>query len=247
MTAPQWQSEDGIAFAHDGTRARIRLERAEEGNGVTLTMLGRLARLIEQAGRSDHIHVLQLESVGPDFCRGRDNRGESRARLSTYEVRARFMQPVLDVYAALRRCPQPALAVVRGQALGFGCALAGSCDITLAAGGARFALPEIDHQVPPALAMAALQGRVPRKALDWLVYSGQAIDAGQALQWGLASASWPDAEFAERAEGFAAQLAARPRAVLAAIKRFGASLQPRNPDDVDDYAGSLLAITRSQR
>ena len=49
----------------------------------------------------------------------------------------------------------PVVACVQGDALGFGAALAGCCDITLVSSAARFAFPEIEHNIPATLGVSA--------------------------------------------------------------------------------------------
>ena len=63
-------------------------------------------------------------------------------------------QPILDLYADVRATPVPVLAVVQGEARGFGCALVGQCDLAIAVESARFSLPELETNLPPTLAIS---------------------------------------------------------------------------------------------
>jgi len=101
------------------------------------------------------------------------------------KMRASVCEPILDVYDAIGNARQPVVALVQGKAHGFGSAVAGACDLTIAADNARFRLPEMEKDLPPTLAISALMARVPRKALTWLVYSMEEIDAHAALQLGI--------------------------------------------------------------
>jgi len=94
---------------------------------------------------------------------------------------------IFNCYGAFRRAAIPIIGVVRGRALGFGCAIAALCDITLAGERAQFQVPEYAHNIMPTMVMSALLDRVPRKALNYLVYSTQAVGAERALACGLAS------------------------------------------------------------
>jgi len=134
---------------------------------------------------------------------------------------------------------------VQGDALGFGAAIAVGCDITLAASNARFAFPEIEHDIPPTMAMCAALGKVPAKALTWLIYSAEQVDAEQAGTLGLASKVLPQASFAADVEAFLAKLAGRPRLVLETIKRYQAKASQLSPEMASEYAGTLLALVRS--
>ncbi|HAM40980.1 MAG TPA: enoyl-CoA hydratase, partial [Candidatus Omnitrophica bacterium] len=104
---------------------------------------------------------------------------------------------VFNCYGAFRRSPIPIVGVVQGRAVGFGCALAALCDITIASDAAKFQLPEMGHNIMPTMAMSALVDRVPRKALMYLVYSTAVIGAERALSFGLVSEVVPAAELDE--------------------------------------------------
>ena len=78
----------------------------------------------------------------------RDSRPEALALRRTNDV-------VFQCYGAFRRSPVPIIAVVQGQALGFGCALAAAADVTIAADSATFQLPEVGHNIMPTMAMSA--------------------------------------------------------------------------------------------
>ncbi len=119
-------------------------------------------------------------------------------------MRDQILQPILDVYDALNNVPQPVVCAVQGAALGFGCAMATAADITIAAEGATFKLPEMTHNLPPTLAISALMTKVPRKAIAWLVYTLAEIDAKTALSLGIVSAVVPKAR-ARRRDGRRAQ------------------------------------------
>lgn len=162
-------------------------------------------------------------------------------------MKNRLYGPILGAYAAMAACPVPVVAVVHGDAIGFGTALAGCCDVTLASTAAHFALPEIEHDIPPTLAMSGVMRNVPPKALSYLVYSGETIEAEAAVKLGFASAVFPAAEFISRANAFLATLAGRSRIVLETIKQFQRQSHGMLPDQAADFAGSIMALARTHK
>ena len=225
-----------------GAVARIDLGRPDEGNALTRAMMTRLAATI-RAVTTDTVALVVIEARGNQFCRGRDGRGETAAGLNPWQVRTQMMGPVLAVYEAIAACPVPVVALVQGDAIGFGAALAGACDITIAASTARFSFPEIRHDIAPTLAMAATHRKLPAKVLAWLIYSAEELDAMQAAAVGLVSKVLPQAEFAAQAERYLGEIGGRPALVLRTIKHF----QQRAADApamASDYAGALLALVR---
>ncbi|MBI4195841.1 MAG: enoyl-CoA hydratase/isomerase family protein [Betaproteobacteria bacterium] len=238
-------SEFDFKVTRDGAIARLDLNRPEEGNALTRAMMLRFAQVLRELGAGTQINAIAIGGRGEQFCRGRDGRGESRAGMTPYEVRVNMMGAVLDAYQAIRDVPVPVVALVHGDALGFGAALAAGCDITLAAHDARFAFPEIEHDIPPTMAMCAALGKVPEKALVYLIYSAERVDAQRAVTLGLASKVLPQATFAADADAFLEKLASRPRLVLETIKRYQAKASHLTPDMAAEYAGTLLALVRS--
>jgi enoyl-CoA hydratase/carnithine racemase len=208
-------------------------------------MMVSLASLLRELGTQADVNVVAIGGRGSQFCRSRDGKGESRAGMTPYEVRVKMMGAVLDVYQAIADVPVPVVACVHGDALGFGAALAVGCDVTLAAASVHFAFPEIEHDIPPTMAMCAALGKVPAKALSYLIYSAELVDAGQAVALGLVSKVLPSADFENEVTVFLQRLAGRPRLVLETIKRYQAKAAHLTPDMAAEYAGTLLALVRS--
>ncbi len=238
-------SDFDFKITRDGAIAHLDLNRPEEGNALTRAMMIRFAQVLRELGADASVNVVTVGARGDKFCRGRDGKGESRAGMKPYDVRVQMMGAVLDSYQAIWDVPVPVVALVQGDALGFGAALAVGCDITLAASNARFAFPEIEHDIPPTMAMCAALGKVPAKALTYLIYSAALLDAEQAVAVGLASKVLPQAGFAAAADEFVRKLAGRPRIVLETIKRYQAKAAHLTPDMASEYAGTLLALVRS--
>jgi enoyl-CoA hydratase/carnithine racemase len=234
-----------FAVVRHGSIASIDLNRPQEGNALTRPMMARLAELIRKLGADPEVNVITLEGRGSQFCKGRDGKGESRAGMTPYEVRVKMMGAVLDVYKAIADVSVPVVACVHGDAIGFGAALAVACDVTLTASNARFSFPEIEHDIPPTMAMCAALGKVPNKALAYLIYSAEMVGAEQAVGLGLASKILPQDGFEEHARAFVKTLSGRPRLVLETIKRYHEKAAHLSPDMASEYAGTLLALVRS--
>lgn len=228
----------------EGKRAVINLGRAEDHNKLTRPMMGRLAGLVRSAD-AEEVSVIVLQSEGPVFCGGRDGRGESSAGLSAVTIRQTQMQPVLEVYSAIRSATIPVVARIHGDAVGFGTALAGCCDLAIAASDARFSLPEIHHGIAPTMAISSLVANVPPASLAYLVFTGQEIDADAARQAGLIGAHFPAADFPARFEGMVGDLEARPRIILQTIKQYLGAAPGMHRDVAADYAGALLALLKA--
>ena len=230
---------DFIRAGRDGMVAHITIDRPAEGNLLTIEMVRAFTAAFRAAGNTD-AKVIVLRSTGPDFCLGRDSAGTAPSP-TALKMRANVCEPILDAYAAIADAPQPVVCAVQGAALGFGCAIAGACDISIAAVNARFKLPEMEKNLPPTLAISALMPRMPRKALTWMVYSMEELDASMALQFGIVSSVVPAAQLDTTVSKLIASMAARSSEALIAVKDFFRTASLMEPRGVADYAASLLA------
>src|SRR5712675_954326 len=177
---------DHILTARKGPVLEITLNRPEIGNAASDAMAIELAQLLLSAGESSEIVVLR--GAGDDFCVGRETMGKRPPGVQPDALQLRKRNDVVfNCYGAFRRCEIPVIGVVKGRALGFGCAIAAVCDITLAADNAQFQIPEMLHNIMPTMVMSALVDRVPRKAMSYFVYSTAMISATRAREAGLVS------------------------------------------------------------
>lgn len=240
---------DHVLTSQMGHAWRIELNRPDCGNLVTTEMVSALADAAKRV--PDDAKLLVLAGRGADFCKGRDYQAapeDARGGRppSALELRSRMAGPIIGCYTLLKELPVPTLAVVQGAAYGFGCALAGACDIVLAAESSRFRLPEMTKGLPPTLAMAALD-KLTARGLGYLVYSTADLDARAALAMGLASVVVPDGELSARADKLVETISSQPLDAVRAVKeylKFAPLMEPRGRAD---FAASLIAGVLSSR
>ncbi len=236
---------DRILLEKNGDVVTITLNRPDVGNLMTNEMGATLAAMLDSAADSK---LVVLRGAGRDFCLGRDLAlPDARSAPTALSVRQGNTEPALKTYAAFRRNTVPVLGVVTGGAIGFGCAIAGICDLTFAADDARFQLPEMNHGIPPCLAMSALVDRVPRKAIMDMVYSTDEFDARRALAIGLVSRVVPAKDLQQEVDRFVAGIAARSTATLLAVKEYMRSAPTMEPQAASDFASNLLSNVVSSR
>jgi len=223
-----------------GSLTTITLNRPECGNLVSNEMGAELAGMIEAAAGSQ---LIVLRGAGDNFCLGRDSAALRAAGpfKTALEMRRGNTEPALAVYGAFRRVKVPVLGIVQGKAIGFGCALAGLCDVTIASDDAQFQLPEMDHGIPPCLAMSALLGNVAPKAIMYLVYSTELIDAARAREMGLVSKVVARRDLEKEAEAFMKKTLARVPAAVPAVKEYMRSAPRMEPQAAADFGSTLLA------
>lgn len=233
-----------ILVQQDGPILRVTLNRPDEGNGVSNDMAAELAAILDRA--ADASQFVVLRGAGPDFCTGRAHTGGRVPERSPEALALRWRNEVIfNCYGAFRRSPTPIVGVVQGRALGFGCALAALCDITIASDTATFQLPEMGRTIMPTMAMSALVDRVPRKALMYLVYSTAVIGAERALSFGLVSAVVPATELDEAVQTLCMALVKAPRPATLAVKEYSRVALSMDLQGAVDFARNLHATINS--
>jgi enoyl-CoA hydratase/carnithine racemase len=232
-----------VLCRQDGQVTTITLNRPEVGNRLTNEMAATMRQMIEAAqGR-----VIVLRGAGENFCLGRELPPAAHGPLTALEAKDIHTEPILSLVAAFERSRLPIVGVVQGKAMGGACALAAMCDVTIAADNAAFQLPELNHGIPPCLAMAALARRVPRKAVVHLVYSTDPIDAATALSIGLISRAVPRAELDAVANGLVDKLTQFSPSAVQAVKQFMRSAPDLDSQAAADLAANLLANVVSSK
>jgi enoyl-CoA hydratase len=236
-----------ILVAQDGPILRITLNRPDAGNAMTDDMATELIRLLEGAGETSQFVVLQ--GAGTDFCVGRaammQAPGATPAARPEALARRHQTEVVFNCYGAFRRCPVPIVAVVHGRALGFGCAVAALADITIASDAATFQIPEMNMNIMPTMVMSALVDRVPRKAINYLVYSRATVDAARALTFGIVSDVVPAGPLENEVSELCAALLKAPRAALLGVKEYTRSAPSMDVQGAVDFARNLHATINS--
>ena len=235
---------DDILTRRSGPVFEVILNRPGDGNAATDAMAADLTRIIGEAAQTSHFIILR--GAGSDFCVGRASMGKPSpaAPQEALDLR-RSSEVVFDCYGAFRQSPVPIVGVVQGRALGFGCALAALCDITIASDAATFQVPEMAHNILPTMVMSSLIDRMPRKALTYLVYSTAVISAVRALSVGLVSEVVPAAELEGQVQKLSAALLKAPRPAVLGAKEYARSAFTMDIHGAVDFARNLHATINS--
>ena len=147
---------------------------------------------------------------------------------------------------ALPALNKPVIAAVNGMAVGGGFELALSADLIIAAGHARFALPEIKAGQLADAATIKLPRRLPYHVAMELLFTGRWMDAEEAGRWGLINEVVPAQRLLVRARKIAELLADRPPLVFAAIKEVVRETSHMTiPDAFHLVNGKRLAAVRT--
>ena len=232
----------------NGSVVTFTINRGDDGNRVSDPMADALADMIADASKT--AQVIVLKAAGPDFCVGRAQMGRPAgggappAPPEALDLRD-SNEVIFKAYNAFRNSRAPVVAVVQGKALGFGCALAAAADVTIAADNAQFQLPEMGHNIMPTMAMSSMVDRTLRKAIMYLTWSTELIDAQTAMTYGIVSRVVPAAQLNAKADALVATMAKAPAAATYAVKEFARSAMTMDIAAANDYARNLHAVINS--
>jgi enoyl-CoA hydratase/carnithine racemase len=215
------------------------LNRPDEGNLITNAMGDEIARRLRAVG--PETKLIRLRGNGGHFSRGRQAPKVDRETMTALDMRYHIAEVPLELYGAVKEARAPTLAIVQGEALGVGCALAAVCDLTIAADNAIFQVPELEHNIAPTLVMWSFLNRVPYKTAAYLVYTREKISAQRAEALGLVTKVVPAANLAGEAETLSQSLLSRRATALQGIKEFLKHASHMDPASATVYSSALNA------
>src|SRR6202167_6827037 len=157
---------------------RLILNRPAARNALSVALLGELQQSLEQIAKGETAKVVVISANGPVFCAGHDLR-EIRANPGRQYYERVFAQNA-KLMLSIVNLHKPVIAQVHGVATAAGCQLVGSCDLAVAAGGARFATPGVNIGLLCSTPLRALSRAIGRKAAMEMLLTGDFIDAATA-------------------------------------------------------------------
>jgi len=161
----------------DGHVATVTLNRPEQRNPLSATMLRDLTAALSWCRDEGEIRAVVLTGAGRVFCAGADLSsfdGEMN-ELQRYQSRELFV----DLFILMSELGKPVVGRINGHALAGGFGLACACDILVAVDGATFGTPEINVGIWPMMIQAILVKNVPRKVLLEMEMLGDRWTAAQ--------------------------------------------------------------------
>jgi enoyl-CoA hydratase/carnithine racemase len=212
----RYETEEGIVTL---TMDQPETRNALTGNSAAAEFVAACDRI----GSDPAVRVVIVTGAGNVFSSGgnvKDMRRFSDADLTPMPIRDEYRRGIQRLPLALYNLEVPTIAAVNGPAIGAGCDVACMCDIRIAAQGARFAESFVKVGLIPGDGGAWLLPRIVgmSKAAE-MSFTGEAIDAEEALACGLVSRVVPPGELMDAARALAKRIAANPGATLRLTKR----------------------------
>jgi 2-(1,2-epoxy-1,2-dihydrophenyl)acetyl-CoA isomerase len=209
-----YEVKDGVAT--------LTLNRPERLNALGDTLREDLHDAVDRASEDPEVRVMVVTGAGKGFCSGGDVKAMSERKESGGG------RPMMEKVApgrdrtvlALRDAPKPIIAAVNGAAAGAGMNLALACDMRLASTAAKFAQAFVRRGLHPDWGGTYFLPRVvgTAKAAE-LIFTGDVIDAQEALRLGIVSAVHAPEELMPAALALARKIADGPPIAIRLAKR----------------------------
>lgn len=203
------EKKDGIAT--------ITLNRPDKLNALSPYLLYEIGRACEDVKNDDATKVVVITGAGRAFCSGADLGfpAEERAKFQETLLNRRLKTTPFtgfgEVSMGLRGIPKPVIAAVNGPATGAGFAFSLACDLRFASDTARMSAIFVRRGLMPDSGITkylpALVGM--GKALE-LFWTGEMIDAQEALRLGIVNKVFSQEELLPSVYEFAQRLVNGP-------------------------------------
>jgi len=218
-TAPATQT---VTVSNTNGICTITLNRPDVLNAFDNALTTQLSDALKTAERDAAVRVIVMTGAGRAFSSGQDLADLKTRYVPGYvpelgdDLRRRY-NPIIK---RIREMEKPVIAAVNGVAAGAGCSLALACDLRIASEAASFIEVFINVGLIPDSGSTFTLPRLVGlgKALE-LCWTGQKVDAAEALRLGIVNQVVKPEELTAATNKIAERLASLPSRAIALTKR----------------------------
>lgn len=231
-----------ITVTNSHGRCAVEICNPARRNAVSLAMWQALAQAVKTADTDPHTRLITLRGHAGTFVSGADISEFEQTR-STPERAAHYESANGAAFAALRDSRTPTLALIEGFCFGGGVGLAAACDLRLASGTARFAVPAAKLGLAyPVEGVRDLVRLIGPAATKRLFFTADAMNAETALRIGFIEELVDAERFDGAAEKLVTTILSRaPLTQMAAKSAIAASFDDTLKDIAQADAGACFA------
>lgn len=204
-----------LLYEQDGPIVTLTMNQPEQRNPLTgNSAIADFLSAIDRIHDDRQVRCVILTGNGASFSAGGDVRLMKRQAgpdVSELDIRQEYRRGIQRLTLGLFNLEVPVVAAINGHAVGAGLDLACLCDIRIASEKAKFAESFVKLGIVPGDGGAWLLPHVigMSRAAE-LAFTGDLIDAHQALAWNLVSRVVPPTELMAAARELAGRIAANP-------------------------------------
>jgi len=196
--------------------ATLIINRTDKLNALNAEVRHAFVESLSALERRDDVRAVIVTGSGEkSFVAGADiAEFKDRSALDQFEA-----SRGLTVFSSVAAFTKPLIAAINGFCLGGGCELALACDIRIASEKARFGQPEVNlGLIPGGGGTQRLARLVGMGQAFKMIYSGEMINASEALRIGLVEEVVPADQLMVRCQNLAETIATKSPIALRLIK-----------------------------
>jgi len=218
------QQYEQIAYEVADGILTITLDRPDQLNAFTTTMMYEVIDAIDRADADDDVRAVVVTGRGRGFCAGADlGSGGDTFNAEAQGAQTRDSVPRDGgglVTLRLFECTKPVIAAINGPAVGVGITMTLPMDIRLAVEGAKIGFVFARRGIVPEAASSWFLPRLVgiSQAMEW-VATGRVFDAEEALRGGLVRSVHPADDLLPTAYAIAREIADNTAPVSVALAR----------------------------
>lgn len=236
-----------LNIERDGPVVTLTMNQPEARNPLTgNSAVPEFVAACERISADMSVRAVIVTGAGSAFCSGgnvKDMQKYAGEALQPIGIRDEYRRGIQRLPLALYNLEVPTIAAVNGPAIGAGCDLACMCDIRIASERAKFAESFIKVGIVPGDGGAWLLPRVVgRSKAAEMSFTGEMLDAQQALACGLVSRVVPHDQLLAAAHELAMRIAANPGATLRLTKRLLREGEHQRLDSLLELSAAYQAL-----
>ncbi|NOY43956.1 MAG: enoyl-CoA hydratase [Deltaproteobacteria bacterium] len=193
-----------ILFERHDRVGVLTLNRPKQINALSLRLMNEVLDLLARLEKDRNLGAVVIRGAGKHFCAGHDLSEMTGRDVVAYRE---IFDTCTRMMNAIQTLPQPVIAQVQGVATAAGCQLVATCDLAVAAEGARFATPGVKIGLFCSTPMVALSRAVGRKKALEMLLTGEYLDAEEARLFGLVNRVVPADRLADETLALARKVA----------------------------------------
>jgi enoyl-CoA hydratase/carnithine racemase len=200
--------------------ATITLNRPDKLNAFTGPMITAWAEALAEAQRDPAVNAVVVTGAGRAFCAGGDVGRMGEGQPTALEHKDQLWEHIHRIPKTLETVDKPVIAMVNGLAVGAGMGMCLMCDLRVASDAARFSTGYVGVGLVPGDGDTYFLPRLvgSAKALE-LFWTGDFVDAAEALRLGIVNRVVPLAELKPATEALARRVADGPQVAIRMMKR----------------------------
>lgn len=178
---------DNVQIRKDGPSGTIVINRPDRRNALSREIVVMISQALEDFYNEKSVRAVILTGTGDTFCSGTDlhqlkETSESKDALKTWHDDSLSMLALIE---KMLRYPKPIISSVNGWAAGSGVALMLATDIVVGGDESKLVLPEASRGLNAGITVPLLNFRVGSGMTSGVLFSGEPIEAKDALNLGL--------------------------------------------------------------